>query len=241
MSVINIISNPYKRTVEFKSFKEAAEEWIPVDAEHNPNSKLISEDIRGNFFPYKVNEIVATLLKDYQAGNEKLQIVFSGSADEFQEIYDVCESNDSVELTRDNIGLENARDILPEIIDIFNKIEPIVDSCINRDDVKAAIENDISKFLDASNDVIPICVMGNYSSGKSTFINALMGSEVLPSGDMPVTAKIYKIKQSSEREHASIEFEYNEIPVHIDISDENYTVECGAENNNGKIRQENDK
>ena len=48
-----------------------------------------------------------------------------------------------------------------------------------------------SKF---SEGVIPICVFGNYSAGKSTFINALIGREVLPSGGDPVTAKIYKIK-----------------------------------------------
>ena len=77
------------------------------------------------------------------------------------------------------------------------------------------IERDLSRFTDASSDLVPVCVMGNYSSGKSTFINALIGSEILPNGSNPVTAKIYKITRSKFNDRASIKFTYCKQQVYL--------------------------
>lgn len=38
-----------------------------------------------------------------------------------------------------------------------------------------------------------IAIIGQFSSGKSTFLNALLGQEILPSGITPITAKICHI------------------------------------------------
>lgn len=42
-------------------------------------------------------------------------------------------------------------------------------------------------------EAMKIAIVGQFSSGKSTFLNALLGSEVLPSGITPVTAKVCHI------------------------------------------------
>ena len=138
-------------------------------------------------------------------------------------------SNDfpDVEVIMDKMRLENARDILPQIIDVFSSIKAIADENIESPTVKALVDCDVNKFIDASKDTVPICVMGNYSSGKSTFINALIGQEVLPSGDMPVTAKIYRITQSKEEGKASISLKYNDKPVMIEFND--YSVQIHNE------------
>ena len=52
-----------------------------------------------------------------------------------------------------------------------------------------SVKRGLNKVSQALDDVIPLCVFGNYSAGKSTFINALIGVELLPSGGDPVTAK----------------------------------------------------
>ena len=70
------------------------------------------------------------------------------------------------------------------------------------------IKKDLNKVSDALKDIIPICVFGNYSAGKSAFINAIIGEEILPSGDNPVTAKVYKIERSKFPDNARIKFEY---------------------------------
>ena len=47
-------------------------------------------------------------------------------------------------------------------------------------------------------DAFKIMVMGNFKNGKSTFINALLGSEVLPAYAVPTTAIINEIKYGEE-------------------------------------------
>ena len=41
---------------------------------------------------------------------------------------------------------------------------------------------------------VNIAVVGQFSSGKSTFLNTLLGEEILPTGIVPVTAKVTKIE-----------------------------------------------
>ena len=44
-----------------------------------------------------------------------------------------------------------------------------------------------------SSDTFKIMVMGNFKNGKSTFINALLGQEILPAYAVPTTAIINEI------------------------------------------------
>lgn len=67
--------------------------------------------------------------------------------------------------------------------------------------------------------MVPICVLGNYSAGKSTFINALIGSEILPNGIEPITAKIYKIARSKYKDRASVKCQYQDQDVTILFTD----------------------
>lgn len=224
MTTVKVKSDPYRRTVDFYTWKKSAGDWVGVNSLNNPGSSLIKDKIRKNFFPYNVKEIVDTILREYAVHGEKTKIVFSGTSDEYKEIADICAEHCDVILERDEDFLENARDILPQIVDIYDKIKPIVDNNIEKEYAKAKIEKDIAKFLDASNDIIPICVLGNYSSGKSTFINALIGLEILPSGDLPVTSKIYQIKNANVGNGTLITFDHNGQRVCISISDTSFDI-----------------
>lgn len=235
MTAIKIISNPYKRIVEFRTLRQSTEEWVLVSHVNNPGSKLISEDIRTNFLPYKIKEIVDIIVEEYSVPGEHVKIIFEGSEDEYLEIAEVCKNYDVVDLERSDLVLENARNILPKIVDIFGEVKPIVDKSIQNEINRNSIDKDIAKLLDASNDIIPICVLGNYSSGKSTFINALMGVEILPSGDMPVTAKIYKIEQSHDENTAVVDFELLGEPIKVTISGDDFNVESESSSTLAKV------
>ena len=52
-----------------------------------------------------------------------------------------------------------------------------------------------------------------------------MGMEILPSGDMPVTAKIYKIKQLYDKDSARISFKFSNYDIVISISGRDYKIE----------------
>lgn len=224
METIKIISNPYKREICFKKYDSMTDCWSDIK-KNNPNSKLLGEDVVKGFFPYRVEQIVKQLSEDYIAGDDTLKIVFEGTEDEYHELTEECKGYAHVETERSDYIIENARDVLPKIIDIFSKIKPIVDNTILSEEKREIINRDIEKFTDASNDIIPICVLGNYSSGKSTFINALIGQEILPSGDMPITAKIYKVAQSRDEKKAAVSFKIGNDPIRVLVTDNDYIIE----------------
>ena len=224
METIKIISNPYKREISFQKYDTSTDAWTDIKV-NNPNSKLLAADVVKSFFPYKVKQIVEQLAEDYIAGDGALKIVFEGTEDEYSELVEVCKEFENVDTKRSDTFIENARDILPKIISIFAAVKPIVDMSIQSETRRQIIDQDIIKFTDASNDIVPICVLGNYSSGKSTFINALIGHEILPSGDMPVTAKIYKVAQSMDGDKALVSFQFKGNPIQVEITDNDYSIE----------------
>lgn len=200
---LKIVSNPFSRTLEFYFWNG---EWTKIDQSSCPSSKLLSKDFTGGFFPFKAKEIVDRIYSEYRGGQDAIAIVFDGSDDEYEELSAICddeEYSNRIELERGQRGLSNARDVLPEIVDVFRGIRPLIDESVLE---RERIEKDLGKFYDVSSDLIPLCVLGNYSAGKSTFINALIGHEILPNGDMPVTAKVFQITRSKQRDRARIAF-----------------------------------
>lgn len=231
MAKIKIISNPYRQETVFQSWDKASEQWRLIDAEYNENSKLLCNEFRVGFFPFKAKQIIDIIISEYGIGGEKVEVIFEGTDDEYLELESICTQSNYptlVVLSKSGRYLENARDILPDIIDVFKELSPLVAESVSD---KEVIKRDLEKFSDASNDVIPICVIGNYSSGKSTFINALIGYELLPSSDEPTTAKIYKVAQSKQPDRAAIKFEYGANSVRIRFTTDSYRFLAGPEEN----------
>lgn len=199
---IKIISDPYKSAVSFQLWDDG---WVPIDTNTDPDSMLLSNDIANGFFPFKAEGIVQTILEEYWVKNEELHIVFEGTDDEYavlQDLRELEELRNKVTLCRSDRIMPNARDVLPEVRRLVKTL---------RDDMGAASGSDgdslgLDRLFHVLDQSIPICVLGNYSSGKSTFINALIGLEVLPTGDEPITARIYRISDSHDPSTASVEF-----------------------------------
>lgn len=231
MAKIKIISNPYQKMTVFQCWDEALKQWHSIDADSNADSKLLCDELCVGFFPFKAKKIIDVIVSEYSVNGEKIEVIFEGTDDEYLELYSICSQDDysaSVTLSKSGRYLENARDILPDVIDIFKELSPLVaESVSDKDKIKRELE----KFSDASNDVIPICVIGNYSSGKSTFINALIGYELLSSSDEPTTAKIYKISQSKQPDRATIKFEYDLKSVRIRFNPDSYKFLTDPEEN----------
>lgn len=236
MSKIKVISNPYQKKITYQRWNESCTQWITVDLENNENSKLLSDELTTTFFPFVVKKIVDVIVSEYCDDSGKIGIVFEGTEDEYKDLQEVCEKNEYqniVELVKGERYLENARDILPDIKNIFESIKPLIaTSFVSMD----KIVGEIKRFTDASEDKIPICILGNYSSGKSTFINALIGREILPSGDEPITAKIYRIERSKQLDRAYIEFECADEAIKLRLEENNYRFTMGT-NEKPMIRQ----
>ena len=224
MAKIKIISNPYQKEVLFQRWNEETEEWVKIDYSDNPNSKLLKKEIIEGFFPFRAKQIMEQIVEEYGVPGEEIDIVFEGSSDEYDELKAVCEYAEfsaHVALQKSKLYLENARDILPEVKNLFQEMSPLIMKSVSGD----AIQRNVSRFIDASSDVVPICVLGNYSAGKSTYINALIGNEVLPSGTEPVTAKIYKISRAKYSDRARVEFQYLGQEIQVLFTDNETIIE----------------
>lgn len=221
MEKIKIVSDPYNRRVEFLTLSDT---WEPIDESENPNSPLLAKKFTQGFFPFRAYEIVQSLINEYGDEEDPIGIVFEGPDDEWSELREVCASqefNDKVILERGGRVLANARDILPLIRDVFEEIFPIIAA---EADGQPEMSNQLRKFRDASSNVVPIVVVGNYSAGKSSFINALVGAEFLPSGDRPVTARLFQIEESEQHDRATIKFRYADEPINITITESGIRV-----------------
>lgn len=229
MNKIRIISNPYDKITDFQKYNEQTMDWENITSENYPNSKLVKQELHTQFFPFKIKEIVDAIILEFGEGEDLLVVQFKGTTDHFNELSKVVSSTNSsvnIQLEYDNQYLLNADKVLPEIIDIFNQLKPTVNLCTKN---KNQINENLNKFSDSSSDCIPLCVIGSYSSGKSTFINALIGKEILPSGDNPVTAKVFKIHQSDE-DCTKIQFDYLGEDIEVMISNNHYLISEQAPN-----------
>ena len=229
MAKIKVISNPYKQLTVFESWDPSKEAWVPVTAENCPNSKLLNEELKKGFFPFKVRQIVDILIEEYSTDSDRVEVVFEGTEDEYRELESICSGegySSRITSDRSELYLENARDILPDVVDVFKAISSIVEESTKG---RKGIQKELDRFSDASDKAIPICVIGNYSSGKSTFINALVGYELLPSSDEPTTAKIYRISQSDYTDRARIRFDYEGKEITIQLRAGSYRLSTDAE------------
>lgn len=220
MKKIRVISNPYEEDIRFEYYDEKTESYSNIQSSEY-SGDLISIDFKKGFFPFKAKQILDLIVEDFGLPNEDFEIEFQGTNDEFKELNAIYKGNDykNIILTRSHLYLENARDILPNVVNIFQKIYPLIDQTIVD---KGQIKDELEKFSEASGNEIPIYILGNFSSGKSTFINALIGYEFLPSSAKPTTAKIYKIKQSDYDDRAKITFSINGQNITLLLTDTGY-------------------
>lgn len=224
MSKIKVISNPYGKKISYQKYDPDNDQWKTIDYSENSNSKLLSTEMTQGFFPFSADKIVNEIIREYRDENGHVDIVFEGTDDEFKEMESVCTDEthkDHVTLSQSGTYLENARDILPDVLEVFKQLNPLIVESVKD---RSKIERELDKFSDATNDVITICVLGNYSSGKSSFINALIGCEILPSGDEPVTARIFKISKSAQPDRAHVCFSSGDDHIRIRFDDSAWKV-----------------
>lgn len=218
------MSDPYKKNITFEYYEQEANESYEISDE---NSKLRKRKYQTGFLPFVAKEILEILLEEY--GNN-IELEFEGTSEEFQELESLCLSDEyasKMQLSKGKLQLENAREVLPKIVKVYEKVLPLVESSV---DDKKKVKIQLESFADASNEVIPVCVIGNYSSGKSSFINALIGLEILPSNALPTTAKVCKIIQSNTGK-AKITFDIDGQLVTIELSGDNHKITSESKSN----------
>ncbi len=98
-----------------------------------------------------------------------------------------------MESTATGSNLSRIRDVLQTIRDVGSRYQLV---SLNR-------QLEVSESLLAQNPPIDVAILGQFKAGKSSFINSLIGREVLPVGAIPVTTAITRL-QYGDRERATV-------------------------------------
>lgn len=206
---IKIVCNPYYKRIKYLWLEENGV-WVDLceseDSVLNADRFTVDASLSRNAFA-----LLDVLSKNYYNKTVGLRIIFEGTEDDFTDLDVVRKShfsNYDIELIKSSRKMKLAKDVMPEIESIFSEVENYFKEYPDADTEAA-----ISKYRKAVRPEIALCIMGLYSSGKSAFINSLLGKELLPSDSDPATAKVYKIEEGSKFE------------ICFDFMDEEYLIE----------------
>lgn len=214
-SKVKICCNPYEKTIEYYRWDKENEEYLEL-SDRSELSK--SEFTEGVTIQNKIQDILKILQRQYNTGNNGLDIEFEGTSDDFDDINDAmkvfCSGQDKYDMKvyKGNYELMNASKMKKTIEKEYAKLEKL----FKDNDSDEQIGESIANYKNAVKPNIPICIMGLYSSGKSTFINSLIGQEILPSDSGVCTARIYKIISDNK---AKISFTYKNDKIIFEFND----------------------
>lgn len=222
-NAIRIECNPYTKRVSYYWRNDGGDElWSDLSENKSSpfaKSKSSYKGFAEATIAHKAYEILSVINSQYNKGKNGLEIFVDGTKedlDEFCSIIDTSFSDSGIECKAGDLYMLTAKEVMPQIEDIYASLSGILSEHSD-----AEIRNLIEKYSETVKPEITLCVMGLYSSGKSAFINSLIGKEILPSASDPATAKIYKINSD---ESVWVEFRYDGVSYRIDFFDSDWKI-----------------
>lgn len=141
-----------------------------------------------------------------QFSSEKISLVFKGTKVDYEDFCEkIAEYNKFAGEERFTV---NNFIELPSVTEIFNRISNFCEETLNVFDTElqgSEVQQSFQirraefekKREQLSSSDINLCLVGTYSSGKSTFINTLIGRRILPESINSETAKMFRIKNNA--------------------------------------------
>lgn len=227
-NAIRIECNPYTKRVKYFWKNDGGEElWSDLSesksspfAKSKPSYKGFAEAT----IAHKAYEILSVINTQYNKGKNGLEIVVDGTQEDIDEFCNIIAASfpdSGMECKPGDLYMLTAKEVMPQIESIFSSLGKILSEYSNDE-----IGELIARYSDAVKPEMTLCVMGLYSSGKSAFINSLIGKEILPSATNPLTAKIFKINCEDS---VWVEFQYDGIKYRIDFLDNDWRINASPD------------
>jgi GTPase SAR1 family protein len=196
-----IMYHPVKKEIHFLAkvkgeFLEVPYKICPNLIPYSPEHGEFLLQNQGNKFFNDIYE---------QFSNEKISLVFKGTQVDYEDFCEkIAEYNKYA--GEDRFTISNFIE-LPSVTEIFSRISDFCDETLNLFDselkdseIQQSFQNRKQEFFKKrelmSCSDINICLVGTYSSGKSTFINTLIGRRILPESINSETAKMFRIRNA---------------------------------------------
>lgn len=229
MDKMQMICDPYQKTIEFRWYDETTCNYVPMNGKcAELTSPRFTKDVT---IQTRADEIVHIIDEVIDPGNAGVEIHFIGTQDDFEDLRRVVEDYYAVKnihCVQDGYCYHDAEYSIKEIIRCFDKVSGIIE----KHDEEKELTEILKNYEETIKPELAICVMGLYSSGKSAFINSLVGMEVLPSASDPTTAKVccirnrttYRISFSIDAQPCFMEFDIDSIVGRTNMPDDVYHV-----------------
>lgn len=217
---VRITYNPYEKTIGYEYRSNPDQPWMELD-EHNT---LANKYQHGSLQNYS-EEIVQAIVKDFCSDGKGVDLFFRGTAPDWEDLKKiVCrvDSEKRICCCDGESAFISAENALSQIDKIFKELSEHLGTPEDSE-IKCVID----QYLDAVRPEIVLVVSGTYSAGKSTFINALIGEELLPTSSDPMTAKVFKISSlpHGNWQNTVIRFQYAGQNIQIRFNESGYYLE----------------
>jgi hypothetical protein len=210
MNQMKIVCNPYSKHMDYYWMEENGS-WS--DLSKSDKSPLNADKYTNTSIAKSAYPLLLELIDYYYNKTVGLKIIFEGTKDDF-DVFEMIRNSYfmdyNIELVMGNKKMRDAKEVMANVEGVFKEVEAFF-----KEYPDPNTEKIISKYRDAVRPEVALCVMGLYSSGKSAFINSLIGRELLPSNSDPATAKVYKIEDNKD---FSIKFEFQQNEYIIEYS-----------------------
>lgn len=203
--------NPYDKTINYKR-RDEKKEWQPIvtssrlanyqkGAIQNYADAIIKEAVQATYIEPGKPAYFQGTRTDYDDFIKKL--AYLQETELYQGIEIIFDENNKLPEAHKAISvIENAyKEIASEMKEYYTSPDDK-----NEFEREETIKEHLQKYKEITKPELIICVIGSYSTGKSTFINALVGEELLPSKADPTTARVVRIRNGQQNQ---ISFKYD--------------------------------
>lgn len=185
MKKVFIKYNPYKLETEI-----TVEGKAPAQ-----NSPLIEKAAQGNRLQEWIEELPEILKNEYN--DDSFDITFHGIMQDYDDIAEIFQNAMDLDVLSyvklNRIPAKETTDKEKFIEDVFNEIIQGPFEELRSEDIKKS-------FSLAQSEDFEVCVVATMSAGKSTLINSMLGTKLMPSKQEACTAIITRIKDTASEE-----------------------------------------
>lgn len=199
MKELMIMYHPVKKEIRFLA--KVKGEFLDIPYKMCPNLSQYSPENGEFLLQNQGNQFFEDIWEQFS--HDKINLVFKGTKVDYEDFVEkIAEYNKSV--GEDRVFMKDFIE-LPAVDVIFSKINEFCDETIslfetelNGSDIQVHFQTRKEAFeakrKKLSENDINLCLVGTYSSGKSTFINTLIGKRILPESINSETAKMFRIQ-----------------------------------------------